>query len=68
MVPFRRATRFRSCPVPAISSATRKNVQDSDALIVTFGPARAGTARTIEFCQKLGKPPLIIDATGKEYS
>jgi len=42
---------------------TRKNVEDSDGtLILTFGPASGGTLRTIEFCQRLNKPHLIIDA------
>jgi len=42
---------------------THKNVEDSDAtLIITFGPPTGGTARTIEFCHKLGKRHLIVDA------
>ena len=42
---------------------TRKNVEDSDAtLIILFGRATGGTARTIEFCKQLRKPHLIIDA------
>jgi hypothetical protein len=42
---------------------TLRNVEDSDAtLIVTFGPASGGTARTIEFCQTLGRAHLIVDA------
>src|SRR5215472_15217202 len=41
---------------------TRKNVEDSDGtLIITFGEASGGTARTIEFCQELGRPHLIVD-------
>ena len=44
---------------------TRQNVEDSDGtLVLTFGPATGGTARTIEFCRQLGKPHLIIDADG----
>jgi Circularly permutated YpsA SLOG family len=43
---------------------TQRNVEDSDgALIITFGRAEGGTARTIEFCQKLGRPCFIVDAT-----
>lgn len=42
---------------------TRRNVEDSDGtLILTFGPARGGTALTIEFCCELGKKVLILDA------
>ena len=42
---------------------TRKNVQDSDAtLIVAFGEPSGGTARTVEFCRRLHKPCLIINA------
>lgn len=42
---------------------TRKNVEDSDAtLIIIFRRATGGTARTIEFCQRVGKPHLVIDA------
>jgi hypothetical protein len=42
---------------------TRKNVEDSDGtLILTFGEATGGTARTIEVCQRIGRPHLVIDA------
>ncbi|HEY1873149.1 MAG TPA: putative molybdenum carrier protein [Steroidobacteraceae bacterium] len=42
---------------------THKNVEDSDGtLIITFGHASGGTARTIEVCGKLGRPHLIVDA------
>ena len=42
---------------------TRRNVEDSDAtLVVAFGPASGGTARTIEFCRQVGRPHLIVDA------
>jgi hypothetical protein len=42
---------------------THKNVEDSDGtLIVTFGRATGGTARTIELCEKLARPHLIVDA------
>jgi Circularly permutated YpsA SLOG family len=42
---------------------TRKNVEDSDGtLIITFGRASGGTARTIEVCEKLARPHLIVDA------
>jgi hypothetical protein len=42
---------------------TQKNVEDSDGtLIITFGAASGGTARTIEFCGRLGRPHLTVDA------
>jgi hypothetical protein len=42
---------------------TQKNVEDSDGtLVISFGRASGGTARTIEFCEKLGRPHLIVDA------
>ena len=43
---------------------TVKNVEDSDGtLIITFGRASGGTARTIDVCRRLGRPHLIMDAT-----
>jgi hypothetical protein len=43
---------------------THRNVEDSDGtLIITFGRASGGTARTIEICEKLGRSHLIVDAT-----
>ena len=42
---------------------THKNVEDSDAtLVVVFGRASGGTARTIQFCRQLGRPHLVVDA------
>jgi hypothetical protein len=42
---------------------TRKNVDDSDAtLVITYGAPSGGTRRTVEFCQRLKKPYLIVDA------
>jgi hypothetical protein len=42
---------------------TRKNVEDSDGtLIIKFGAASGGTARTVEFCQELGRAHLVVDA------
>jgi hypothetical protein len=55
-------------PVTELSGAgyderTHKNVEDSDGtLIITFGRVSGGTARTIEVCEKLGRPHLIVDA------
>jgi Circularly permutated YpsA SLOG family len=43
---------------------TRRNVADSDGtLIITFGPASGGTARTIAACRVLGRPYIIIDGS-----
>jgi hypothetical protein len=43
---------------------TQKNVEDSDGtLVITFGRASGGTARTIDCCKRLGRPHLIIDAS-----
>ena len=43
---------------------THRNVEDSDGtLIITFGRASGGTARTIDICETLGGPHLIVDAT-----
>ena len=42
---------------------TQKNVEDSDGtLVITFGRASGGTARTIDCCRILGRPHVIIDA------
>jgi hypothetical protein len=55
-------------PVSELSGAgyderTHKNVEDSDGtLIITFGRVSGGTARTIEVCEKLGRPHLVVDA------
>jgi hypothetical protein len=55
-------------PVTALRGAgyderTVKNVEDGDGtLIITFGPASGGTARTIDVCRTLGRPHLIVDA------
>ena len=50
-------------PGAGYDQRTRKNVEDSDGtLIIIFGQASGGTARTIEFCQRLGRVHLIVDA------
>ncbi|HWG75502.1 MAG TPA: putative molybdenum carrier protein [Steroidobacteraceae bacterium] len=42
---------------------TRQNVTDSDGtLVITFGEATGGTARTIGVCRRLVKPHLVVDA------
>ena len=56
-------------PVMALPDAgydarTVKNVEDSDGtLIIAFGRASGGTARTIDVCRKLARPHLLVDAT-----
>ncbi len=58
----------RRYPVTELDDAgyeerTQKNVEDSDGtLVISFGRASGGTARTIEFCQQRGRPYLIVDA------
>jgi len=50
-------------PDAGYDERTHKNVEDSDGtLIITFGGASGGTARTIQICRKLGRPHLIMDA------
>jgi hypothetical protein len=50
-------------PGAGYDERTRKNVEDSDGtLIITFGGASGGTARTIELCEQLARPHLIVDA------
>jgi hypothetical protein len=54
---------LRELPGGSYTQRTRQNVADSDrTLVLTFGLATGGTARTIEFCRRLGKPHLIVDA------
>jgi hypothetical protein len=41
---------------------TERNVKDSDGtLILTVGPVRGGTARTVKAAEKVKKPYLVID-------
>ena len=45
------------------SARTRQNVIDSDGtLVITYGDAEGGTARTLELCHELDKSCLCIDA------
>ena len=54
---------LRELPGGGYLERTRRNVLDSDGtLVVTFGPASGGTARTIEFCREFGRPMLVVDA------
>jgi len=49
---------------------TEKNVRDSDGtLVLTWGPPKGGTARTLVLAQKLSKPFWVIDLSrGKDPS
>ena len=48
---------------PDYTVRTRANVADSDAtLIIAFGTPSGGTALTIDYCQELDRPWLLIDA------
>lgn len=41
---------------------TRQNVIDSDGtLVLCFGEPTGGTAETLRFCERFGKPALIVD-------
>jgi hypothetical protein len=54
---------LQELPSGGYTRRTRQNVEDSDGtLILTFGPATGGTERTIEFCRRLARPHLILDA------
>lgn len=54
---------LRELPGGGYLERTRQNVLDSDGtLVVTFGPASGGTAKTIEFCRESGRPLLVVDA------
>lgn len=54
---------LKELPGAGYTKRTRKNVEDSDAtLVIMFGETTGGTAKTVEFCCKLGKPYLIVDA------
>lgn len=42
---------------------TRQNVVDSDGtLIISFGEPSGGTLGTVQFCEQLQKPVLVVDA------
>ena len=54
-------------PVIELSGAgyrqrTRQNVLDSDGTVVIhFGTIRGGTRETVRFCERFGKPVLMVD-------
>ena len=48
------------------SARTRQNVVDSDAtLVISFGPPKGGTAKTVYFCRRDQRPHLVIDAAAE---
>ena len=61
-------SRYPLTPLPSggYPERTRKNVSDSDGtLIIYFGSLDGGTALTADYCRKLGRPCLSIDAAGR---
>ncbi len=53
---------LREAPSPLYAVRTRLNVRDSDAtLILTWGPPRGGTALTLRWCRRLGRPCRVVD-------
>jgi hypothetical protein len=58
-------SRYPLTPLPSggYPERTRRNVRDSDAtLILHFGRLAGGTALTADYCRKVGKPLLSVDA------
>lgn len=58
-------SRYPLTPLPAggYPERTRRNVRDSDAtLILHFGRLAGGTALTADYCRKVDKPCLSVDA------
>jgi hypothetical protein len=58
-------TRYPLTPLPSggYPERTRQNVCDSDGtLILYFGRLEGGTVLTADYCRKVGKPCLPIDA------
>jgi hypothetical protein len=56
---------LRETPSADANERTRWNVRDSDATLVLTrgGVVSAGTARTIEIVEELGRPHLVADVT-----
>jgi hypothetical protein len=45
------------------AARTRRNVEDSDAtLVICYGAPEGGTALTLGWCRRLGRPHVLIDA------
>jgi hypothetical protein len=54
---------LRAAPGTGNRERTRLNVRDSDGTVIfTVGPLRGGSLSTLEDCQQLKKPHLILDA------
>jgi hypothetical protein len=46
---------------------TRQNVLDSDGtLVIHFGTLARGTRETVRFCERFGKPALIVDGNATD--
>ncbi|HEY6455752.1 MAG TPA: putative molybdenum carrier protein [Steroidobacteraceae bacterium] len=46
------------------SACTRRNVLDSDGTAILFpGVLEGGTLLVLNFCQRVGKPHVVIDAS-----
>jgi hypothetical protein len=55
---------LRETPSAVYAQRTAWNVRDSDAtLILTQGELAGGTAQTVEWARRLGRPALILDLT-----
>ena len=53
---------LREAPSPVYAVRTRLNVRDSDAtLVLAWGPLRGGTALTLRWCRRLGRPCRLVD-------
>ena len=54
--------KLREAPSAGYIERTRRNVRDSDAtLVLGWGTPRGGTAATIGFADRLGRPCLVLD-------
>lgn len=46
---------------------TRQNVVDSDGtLVIHFGTLSGGTRETVRFCERFGKPALVVDGNATD--
>ena len=58
---------LRETPSAAYSQRTRWNVRDAQAtLILVRGEPSGGTARTVEFAARLGRPCLVVEVTAAD--
>ena len=50
-------------PTDSYPARTRRNVADADGTVVlAYGPPTGGTRLTVDWCRRLGKPWLAVDA------